>query len=355
MTLSTKVVYLKRLLAARRHYRAGWTGCMTRFAHLSGEARYSPNEIFLLGLLDPALGASDLERFVSKERLLAVQRALNPVESFALTEDKVVFYTHCRRHGLATPRVFGVWGQGGGLPDDLEKASTLGEWQSLCRRLPQDEVVLKPVGGVHGQGVMLLRRAGDVFVDQDGRSFSSESLLQRMKSSDYATWLVQERLYGAPGLSELSGTDNLQTARVVTFVDRSGRASVLFAWLRVIGGVEAFDNFNFGEAGNFVATLDTNTATVRYALTRQREGFGLEEIEHHPVTGRPFAGFELPHGRAAFDLAIQAATHFAPLRTVGWDVAITPDGVALIEGNVTWDPLPTREDLGAVVKRLLAD
>src|SRR5690606_27395738 len=107
---------------------------------------------FLLGLLDPALGARDLERFVSKERLLAVQRALNPVESFALTEDKVVFYTHCRRHGLATPRVFGVWGQGGGLPDDLEKASTLVEWQSLCRRLPQDEVVLKPVGGVHGQG-----------------------------------------------------------------------------------------------------------------------------------------------------------------------------------------------------------
>jgi len=30
-------------------------------------------------------------------------------------------------------------------------------------------------------------------------------------------------------------------------------------------------------------------------------------------------------------------------------VAITPGGVSLIEGNVTWDPLPTKEDLGAIV------
>ena len=41
----------------------------------------------------------------------------------------------------------------------------------------------------------------------------------------------------------------------------------------------------------------------------------------------------------------RAARAFAPLRTIGWDVAITPDGPSLIEGNVTWDPLPTKRDL----------
>jgi hypothetical protein len=37
-------------------------------------------------------------------------------------------------------------------------------------------------------------------------------------------------------------------------------------------------------------------------------------------------------------LAERAARTFFPLRTVGWDIALTTDGPALIEGNPFWDP-----------------
>lgn len=344
-----KTEVLKRLFAARRHYRAGWFDLLRRFVHLAGPERYSPNEIFLLGLLDPALKRGALANFVSKERLLGIQSSLNPRSHYPLTEDKVVFYSHCCKNGLSTPTLFGIRGEGSAALTSVPTARTATELETLLRSLPQDDFVLKPVGGVHGEGVMLLRRNGDVVLDEKGREHSVERLIKRMDSTRYQTWLLQARLYGAPGLAELSGAASLQTARVVTFVDRNGEASVLFAWLRILGGKEVFDNFNFGDAGNFVATLDTQTARVRYALARKREGFGLEEVEVHPVTGHPFRGFELPHGRAAFDLALDAARCFSPLRTIGWDVAITPEGVSLIEGNVTWDPLPTKEDLGAIV------
>lgn len=38
----------------------------------------------------------------------------------------------------------------------------------------------------------------------------------------------------------------------------------------------------------------------------------------------------------AFALVRGAAPHFLPLRTLGWDIAITPDGPMIIEANAHW-------------------
>jgi hypothetical protein len=37
-------------------------------------------------------------------------------------------------------------------------------------------------------------------------------------------------------------------------------------------------------------------------------------------------------------LVFRAARHFLPLRASGWDVAVTPQGPRILEGNVWWDP-----------------
>ena len=47
---------------------------------------------------------------------------------------------------------------------------------------------------------------------------------------------------------------------------------------------------------------------------------------------------ELPIGAAAKELVTSAALTFLPLRTIGWDVALTPMGPVLIEGNAWWGP-----------------
>ena len=44
-------------------------------------------------------------------------------------------------------------------------------------------------------------------------------------------------------------------------------------------------------------------------------------------------------------LAEQAALQFLPLRTIGWDIAITPGGPSILEGNVWWDPLHNAHQL----------
>ena len=50
------------------------------------------------------------------------------------------------------------------------------------------------------------------------------------------------------------------------------------------------------------------------------------------------AGFRLPLWEEAKSLVARAATLFLPMRCIGWDVALTPSGPALIEANMWWDP-----------------
>jgi len=48
------------------------------------------------------------------------------------------------------------------------------------------------------------------------------------------------------------------------------------------------------------------------------------------------------------------AVKFWPLRTIGWDVALTPNGPRIVEGNVWWDPPNQHDCMGRLVEALSA-
>jgi hypothetical protein len=45
----------------------------------------------------------------------------------------------------------------------------------------------------------------------------------------------------------------------------------------------------------------------------------------------------LPEWRQVMELALAAHTAFPEFPSIGWDIAITPSGVVLIEANYNWD------------------
>jgi hypothetical protein len=212
------------------------------------------------------------------------------------------------------------------------------------------DLVFKPVAGVHGHGVQLLRLDLGEFISADGARYTADDLAGLAARSEYRSWLLQDRLYPHRALVALSGSQFLQTARVVSCVDRNGRVRIPIAWLRIITGAGVFDNFNFGESGNLVATLELPSGRIDHVLAPGQPGRGIVETGCHPGTGAVFADFTLPFAKEVHELVVRAARAFAPLRTIGWDVAITDTGPSLIEGNVTWDPLPTKRNL-----RIIAD
>ena len=62
----------------------------------------------------------------------------------------------------------------------------------------------------------------------------------------------------------------------------------------------------------------------------------LKRINKHPDTGIVFKDFKVPFYEKVIDISFKAMKCFYGLKTLGWDIAITPDGPIFIEGNDMW-------------------
>lgn len=113
--------------------------------------------------------------------------------------------------------------------------------------------------------------------------------------------------------------------RVVS-TNNNGEINILAATLRSVGiaGVE----YNVGEGDIFVQVDIKTGVCFTDGFTTDRERF-----VNHPLTGVAFKGFQIPNWDIVITTVIKAAKRAAGLRIIGWDVAITEKGCALIEGN----------------------
>lgn len=59
----------------------------------------------------------------------------------------------------------------------------------------------------------------------------------------------------------------------------------------------------------------------------------LNVFPTHPVTDFKFEGIKVPYVKEAVELAVKAAKIIPNIRYIGWDIAINPDGVEIIEVN----------------------
>ena len=93
------------------------------------------------------------------------------------------------------------------------------------------------------------------------------------------------------------------------------------------------DNMH-GEGDGLACRLDPQTGRVVGYTYNNR----MKRFETHPLTGIPFMGFQVPLWDEALDMVRKAArkAYGYNCHWIGWDVAITPDGPALIEAN--WRP-----------------
>jgi len=62
--------------------------------------------------------------------------------------------------------------------------------------------------------------------------------------------------------------------------------------------------------------------------------------------------FTLPCWFETSVLVKQPALKFLPLRAIGWDVAITPDGPCILEANSYWDPPTPSENVPVIIDAL---
>lgn len=89
------------------------------------------------------------------------------------------------------------------------------------------------------------------------------------------------------------------------------------------------DIVNATLGGNLFATVDVETGVITSDLT----DYTLVLHKEHPVTHFKAKGTQLPQWGKVLNLARRAAYCVPSVAYVGWDIALTPNGPVLIEGN----------------------
>jgi len=173
--------------------------------------------------------------------------------------------------------------------------------------------LVKPRDGTHGDGVEII---------QADQVSDWSALLERLRREGRT--LCEEVIPQHPDVDKI-WPGSIDTARIVTIL-KDGKAHVVAAYLRVGNGPRPVDNFN---NGGMVTPVDRRTGVI---LSPARDKAGVL-YERHPVTGTQFQGYQLPLWDKVLELVDAAAQVVPSVRYVGWDVAITPTGAVLVEGN----------------------
>lgn len=86
-----------------------------------------------------------------------------------------------------------------------------------------------------------------------------------------------------------------------------------------------------GSQPSIIAPIDFDTGIMH----KPAATFGSELYEKHPTTCETIVGVQLPYWTEIQNMLHEACKRIPTIRYVGWDIAVTPTGPVLIEGNTT--------------------
>jgi hypothetical protein len=245
---------------------------------------------------------------------------------------KLNFARACTGFGLPTPSVAAV--ACNGQVTVLDHAALTGD------------IFLKPELGRGAMGAHAFHRRPDgMFAHGDEAVPLSGLLLQIGRETGRAPRLLQPLLRNHPALADLA-EQSLLTIRLITCFAPDGRAVVTHAMLRCLSKLEP--DWLGGE--EYAAPIEIETG--RLGKMCGDTAIGPQHwYDVHPVTGARVTGRVMPRWPEIHGLALRAHQAFADRMIVGWDVALTPDGPTLLEGN----SYPDTEFLQRVHRQAIGD
>lgn len=171
--------------------------------------------------------------------------------------------------------------------------------------------IAKPIDGDGGKGVEKIVIKDDNNLDE---VFASLILKKQL--------LLEELITQHEEINELyEGAVN--SLRLFTFFD--GVNGYVLNSVFKLGNGGVTDNFSSGSMYTFT---DDEGVVIVPAIDRNDDIY-----EIHPITGKKITGFKVPFYKEACEMVIKAASVVNDVRYIGWDVAITPKGPVIIEGN----------------------
>ena len=207
------------------------------------------------------------------------------------------------------------------------------EFQEKAKAAGFQRIIFKPYRGNSGRGVFILSlddpdiQSVKTVMDRYNREIADvlQDVPQLKKGLVEQQELVAEWVIENHADVKKVHPSSLNTLRMPTL--RSGEnCKVMGGYLRFGRDGLSVDNIS---SGGMVAEVDLDTGIVVSAAVDHAG----REFYKHPTTGEIIIGLQVPYWEEAKALALEAAKITPQLIYTGWDVAITPTGPILIEGN----------------------
>lgn len=259
--------------------------------------------------------AGDVGKYVPTKLVQGYRNELNPPDARAKAHDKSRFYAALAEAGIHNfPPTLRTLSDGRAQGLDGTPMDKDGVDHFLSVHGPR--FFVKPVLGSLGRGTRILD------FTQPGQP----------GPSDLPDCLVQALIVQHDDLMELY-PHSVNTIRIDTWITDEGDCIHNAAVQRMGMNGEIVDNW---ARGGVATGIDLETGLL-FPRGRRKNKYADQTIyDRHPETGTVFAGRRVPYWDEVKALTARAARVFLPLRSLGWDVAITAGGPVLVEANVGW-------------------
>lgn len=271
---------------------------------------------------------TDIDVLVALQRLKAARRALNYLPTdwrhfnyTAVLRDKYLFTLFALDRDHPVPKMLARLDLDTVRWRDTGEAVGLAEIQN---RAPIDGFA-KPVVGIWGRGAFQLQ-VSDEGVTINGRSSTVDELRQRIAGG----YILQERIAQDPHVARLHPA-SINTLRLVTAMHH-GAVQLIGCAMRIGVGGRPVDNWG---SGGVIVGVDLDRRCLR-GRGVFKPGMGGSVLQH-PDTHITFEGYAVPHIDEAIRAVLRFHADLPTIHSIGWDIAMTPDGPLVIEANDHWN------------------
>ncbi len=187
------------------------------------------------------------------------------------------------------------------------------DFENFVKSKNKEYIFAKPDNGSSGNGIEKLKVSNYKNLNE---------LYNYIKEKQFG--VVEELITQHENLNKIS-PNSVNSYRIVTIVINN-KPMCVYAVFKMGTGTHFVDN---SSNGGIFAPIDLNTGKINnIALSEHGEIF-----KKHPNTGIEIVGYQLPFVKEAIDLCYEATKEIKEIKFAGWDIAITPTGPVIVEGN----------------------
>ncbi|MBR4227367.1 MAG: hypothetical protein IKR86_11535 [Candidatus Methanomethylophilaceae archaeon] len=144
---------------------------------------------------------------------------------------------------------------------------------------------------------------------------------------DKKMWILEEKVLSHPEIGKIFPY-SANTIRITTVRDGQ-HIKILHHWMKFGTGNNYIDNAHHG---GICIAVDGQGCLYDDAFQYSTG----KHYKRHPDTNYEFNGFQIPYWDQTKRLVLKAHELLYDMQSIGWDVAISPYGPVLVEGNTYW-------------------